>query len=649
MVRKSVKPKKKRNDGVAASKDKSRDVLARTGLSGGAAFIDGASKFLASYGKFITPVVTLVIIAFGAYYFWNKATTESEQDLRNEIEKAAKVDKLDELPGKMEEVISKADDEEMLRAFARYRYAIRAYELLERPYKADQLTQVVKIMDDYLGEFKDSEEHPAWNTRITELRDGLKADAEFLDNKENQARLPWTHHSKPDKPEPKLVDDPEPIVVFVTSVGKLRIKLYGNDAGNAVAHFVSLCDEGFFDRTDFNSTAFSNSFNATGPFRNATIITAGAKGRPIGVELEKPTTAKDGDDVDLVTVENPYTIDYQGSTTNAFEAGSIALNRDDSDPMRARSEFFVVLEPSDSLVQNFAPLGKILDGEDGMRIARRLGGATIYYTYIEQKPKDVKKYTPLVYYDGWPVATLKRDKAPDPVRFSKLETEVTPNKAVKDGGLNPLVVIELEKGDIVIELFEDVCPNTVANFINLIQEHFYNTECEFYRVEGTATDLAEIYQAGGARIIQGGFDQSQSRDRFDYGIKNEAVDSDLYKNFFHVDEGGLANARGTIAMARTSDLNSASTEFFINLKDAPNWDAKNSPYCVFGEVKDGLDLAAQVKKDDKILSAKVIRRRDHDYVPEVKYKEGGGYVKKKAVDDLPEKSEEEDKDKEDKS
>ncbi|MCA8937173.1 MAG: peptidylprolyl isomerase [Planctomycetes bacterium] len=640
MVRKSIKPKKtKRNDGLAASKDKSRDVLARTGGGAGAEFVDGASKFLAAYGKFITPVIAAIIIAFGAYYFYTRSTTESEQELRNEIEQATKVDKLDELPGKMEEVISKADDAEMLRAFARYRYAIRAFELLERPYKPAQLKQVIGIMDGYLSEFGEDESRSAWNSRITNLKDALSADLKFLENDENKSLLPWTKDSVANKPETKVVEGANPIVVFVTSVGNIEIELYGNDAGNAVAHFVSLCEEGFFDRTNFNATSFSNSFNASGPFRNATILTAGSTGRPVGVELEKPTTAKEEDDVDLTPTENPYTIDYQGSTTNAFMAGSIALNRDNDDPMRARTEFFVVLEPSDSLAQNFSPLGQILGGEEGMKIARRLPNAQIFYTYVKQKTKDVD-YTPRVYYDGWPVATLKRSDVPDPVRFSKLETQVVADKAVSEGGVNPLVVLELEKGDIVIELFEDVTPNTVANFINLIQEYFYNTECEFYRVEGTGTDLADIYQGGGLRIIQGGYDQSQSRDGYDYGIKNEAVDNDKYRAFFKLDNGGIANGRGTIAMARTNDLNSASCEFFINLKDMTEWDGKNSPYCVFGEVLYGLDLAATVAKDDRIKSAKVIRRRDHKYVPTVKYKTGGsGYVEKKPVE-LPKEAEE---------
>jgi cyclophilin family peptidyl-prolyl cis-trans isomerase len=633
MVRDKIKAKgtKSKVEGLAASKDKSRDVLARTGLGAGAELVDGASKFLASYGKFIGPAVVLLIIAFGAYYFWTRSSTESELELRNKIERAAQVGKLDELPGKMEEVIAEADEQGRLQADARYRYAIRAFELLERPYKPDQLKKVIDIQQEYLDKHGDSEQHPAWARRVTELQAALKADHEFLTSEANRKLLPWDHHSKPDKPQPKLVGEENPVVVLVTSVGNLRIELFENEAGNAVKHFVSLCDEGFFDRTDFSAASFSNSFAPSGPYRNATVIVAGGKGRPVGVELEKPTTAKEGDDVDTAPEANPYTIDYQGSGTRPFVPGSIALNRDSDDPMRARTEFFVVIEPSDALFQNFAPLGQILDGEEGLKVARRLHGATVYYSYIEQKRKDTS-YVPRVYYDGWPVATDKRDKVPDPVRFSKLETQV-------NNDVNPIVVIELEKGDIVIELFEDVAPNTVANFINLIEEGFYNQECEFYRVEGTGTDLAEIFEQGGLRIIQGGFDQSQSRDGYKYGIKNEAVDNDKYKQHFGLEQGGVANSRGTIAMARTSELHSASTEFFINIKDETQWDNENSPYCVFGEVLYGLDLVAQVKKDDKIISAKVIRKRDHKYVPQVKYQDEGSYVEKKKVDIPPAKDE----------
>ncbi|MCF6228604.1 MAG: peptidylprolyl isomerase, partial [Planctomycetes bacterium] len=216
------------------------------------------------------------------------------------------------------------------------------------------------------------------------------------------------------------------------------------------------------------------------------------------------------------------------------------------------------------------------------------------------------------------VPTVKKDKVPDPISFGKLETEIVP----ADSKLNPIVVIETENGDILIELLEDMAPNTVANFINLIEEGFYNSECEFYRVEGTGSELRDIYKSAGARIIQGGFDQSESRADYDYGIRNEALDN---KDYY------AKNVRGTVAMARTGQLHSASTEFFINMKSYPDWDNKDKPYCVFGKVIYGLDVASNIAADDKITGAKVLRKRDHEYIPDVKYKSGGGKVKKKAV------------------
>ena len=628
MVRTKLKGNKKKGEPLAASKDKSRDVLARTGGGTGALMVDSASKFLASYGKFITPVLVAVIAGFFIYYFWTTSVAQSEGKFKSEIERAAQeAEKLDELPGKMETVIAQADEDEVLQAYSRYRFAMRANELLERPYKPEQLKQVIGIIGEYLELYGENEEYSAWNKRLTDLKATLQANYDFLTSDKNKDILPWTHNSEVKKPEPKLVENENPIVVFVTSVGKLRIELFETNAGNAVKHFVSLVEEGFFDRTDFSAAAFSNSFSAIGPYRNATVVTAGSAGRPRGVELEKPTTAEEDDDVDTVAEDNPYTIDYQGDTTRPFSAGSVAFNRDVDDPMRARTEFFIAIDPSDALKQNFDPVGQLLDDEDGLAVARRLGGATIFYTYVEQKRKDTE-YMPRVYYDGWPVATVKRDEVPDPVRFSKVDTQTLE-------GENPVVVLELEKGDIVIELFEDVCPNTVANFINLIEEGFYDQECEFHRILGTGADLAEMYKQEGERIIQGGYDQSLSRDGYEYGIKNEAVDNDRYRKKFGLDEGGIANARGTIAMARTSDLHSANTGFFINLKDHPRWDGKNSPYCVFGQILYGLDLAATVEKDDEIKSAKVIRKREHKYVPEVKYKDTGSYVEKKPVD-IPE-------------
>lgn len=102
----------------------------------------------------------------------------------------------------------------------------------------------------------------------------------------------------------------------------------------------------------------------------------------------------------------------------------------------------------------------------------------------------------------------------------------------------------------LIELFEDIAPNTVKNFINMVEERFYDIDCEFYRILGTGADLADIYRSQGERIIQGGNDQSKGRDKYDYYIRNEAFENDKYDAFFGLGMGGIANSRGTISMAR---------------------------------------------------------------------------------------------------
>ncbi|MDC1142741.1 peptidylprolyl isomerase [Planctomycetota bacterium] len=626
MVRTTIKNKGKDKGNsdkpLAASKDDTRDMVSRSGIGAGSEFVNAASRFMASYGRVIVPVVFLGLAAIASFWIWGRVSTSSNTEARNAIDSAASkgVEEKDfaKLKTAMEEALVDFEGDAALTEYGYYRWSLAAYSLLESPYQAEDVAKVITVMKEFEDVASEGEDSSQMHSRILKLRERLEADKKFLDSADAKATMPWTHNTPFNAPEVKLTDDAEdPIVVLETSVGTLRFKLYENDAPNAVKHFVDLIKEGFYNRTDFTAESYANHDVAPNDlFRNATVIAAGKSGRPAGVDLKKPDTAKEGDDVDTVAVENPYTIEYEGASKR-FVPGSIGLLLDPDQPTRARTEFFVVLKPSDALADNLKPIGYLLDAEKSMETARRLHEAEIYYTYVEQQRKDVE-YKPEVFYDGWPVPTIKQDKVPDPISFTKLETEIV----ATDSKLNPIVVIETDKGDILIELYEDMAPNTVANFINLIEEGFYNSESEFYRVEGTGVELRDIYKGTGARIIQGGFDQGESRADFDYGIRNEAVDNENYK---------ARNVRGTVAMARTGQLHSASTEFFVNLKNYPDWDKKDSPYCVFGHVIYGLEVAASIEKDDKIKSAKVLRKRKHDYIPDVKYKSGGGYVKKKAV------------------
>jgi len=153
---------------------------------------------------------------------------------------------------------------------------------------------------------------------------------------------------------------------------------------------------------------------------------------------------------------------------------------------------------------------------------------------------------------------------------------------------NPKVIMKTTKGDITIELFSAKAPITVQNFLSYVDEGFYNGTI-FHRV------------IKGFMIQGGGFTPELHKKSSKSPIKNEAGN-------------GLSNKRGTIAMARTMDINSATCQFFINHVDNLGLDHKdNTPegfgYCVFGKVIEGLDVV------DSIAEVKTMTRRGMQNVP----------------------------------
>lgn len=139
-------------------------------------------------------------------------------------------------------------------------------------------------------------------------------------------------------------------------------------------------------------------------------------------------------------------------------------------------------------------------------------------------------------------------------------------------GTNPVVVMETSQGTIKIELFEDKAPITVKNFLNYVEKNHYDG-LVFHRV------------IDGFMIQGGGFDTAQKQRRTDSPIANES-------------HNGLKNELGTIAMARTNDPNSATSQFFINVKDNDflNRNYSGPGYCVFGKVIEGMDVVDKIRK-----------------------------------------------------
>jgi len=132
---------------------------------------------------------------------------------------------------------------------------------------------------------------------------------------------------------------------------------------------------------------------------------------------------------------------------------------------------------------------------------------------------------------------------------------------------NPVIVIETSKGDIKVELFEEKAPITVKNFLKYVDDkHFEGLT--FHRV------------ISNFMIQGGGFDEKQNERKTRDPIKNESGN-------------GVPNNRGYIAMARTNDLDSATSQFYINVKDNPSLD--KGQYCAFGRVIEGLDVVDKIK------------------------------------------------------
>jgi peptidyl-prolyl cis-trans isomerase B (cyclophilin B) len=139
---------------------------------------------------------------------------------------------------------------------------------------------------------------------------------------------------------------------------------------------------------------------------------------------------------------------------------------------------------------------------------------------------------------------------------------------------NPRVLMSTSMGDIVLELYPDKAPKTVENFLRYVKDGFYEGTI-FHRV------------IDGFMIQGGGFTPDMTMKKPRPPIMNEA-------------DNGLRNKVGTIAMARTMDPHSASSQFFINVANNPNLDFREKRprawgYAVFGRVVKGMDVVKKIK------------------------------------------------------
>jgi cyclophilin family peptidyl-prolyl cis-trans isomerase len=162
----------------------------------------------------------------------------------------------------------------------------------------------------------------------------------------------------------------------------------------------------------------------------------------------------------------------------------------------------------------------------------------------------------------------------------------------------PRVLLKTNKGDIVVELFENEAPETVGNFISLVEAKYYDG-LKFHRV------LPGFMAQGGCSKGDGTGDPG-------YKIYCECYRDDYRKHF-----------RGTLSMAKSQARNTGGSQFFLTFLPTPHL---NGLHTAFGRVIDGMDVLAKLQRvdpqdpmfkadPDKIIEAKVLRKRDHEYKP----------------------------------
>lgn len=202
-----------------------------------------------------------------------------------------------------------------------------------------------------------------------------------------------------------------------------------------------------------------------------------------------------------------------------------------------------------------------------------------------------------------PAAAVSEDAAQfvkdcgDYVEYWKQELEIRAKE--KEADDLPRVLLRTTQGDIVLELFENEAPNTVANFISLVEAKKYDG-LPFHRYEPNF-------------VIQGGAMNAKDKDPHKRGGPGYHIACECFNGKARM------HFRGSLSMAHAG-RDTGGSQFFIAHTPTPhlNWAAgkPENNHTVFGRVLEGLDAALLLRAGDRIESARVLRKRDHAYVPE---------------------------------
>ena len=197
------------------------------------------------------------------------------------------------------------------------------------------------------------------------------------------------------------------------------------------------------------------------------------------------------------------------------------------------------------------------------------------------------------------------DSANNYIEYWKTEQQIRSGESALPGNQQlPRVLLTTSRGKILVELFENEAPNTVANFVHLVEKEFYDG-LKFHRVIPSF-------------MIQGGSPLSRDGDPNDprvgsggpgYRIPCECYQPNARRHF-----------AGSLSMAHAG-RDTGGSQFFITHLPTPHLDQEVAPqsvHTVFGRVVEGMDVVAAIQPGDEIVSAEVTRKRDHEYLPQTR-------------------------------
>ncbi|HPD29472.1 MAG TPA: peptidylprolyl isomerase [Phycisphaerae bacterium] len=412
-----------------------------------------------------------------------------------------------------------------------------------------------------------------------------------------------TQQDGPDKPEPLTL----PRVKLVTTRGSLTIELFTNHT-SAATTFKELVDAGYYNNTIFHDVRqgkwivggqyYANmDRNVKKPLVNDS--SNGLRNTRGRVSLYGPTrefsegvpqflinladnteldyTPGSGEPVDYTVIGR--VVDTGGmSVADAIGNAPTGTRNTNDDPPELLSHV-----PQEDIIINDAYVGAGVDADAGPDLVGLLNQDVVLDGSGSESLYD-KKLTYAWAQTGGASVTLTSVNTgqakfrPGATGTYTFELTVTDEDGESDSDTvkvtivsEPNVRLVTTKGDIVLEMYEEGAPITVANFLTYVQSGFYNGTI-FHRVIAGFVDqgggyLPDLTQPSGLRApIVNEFDPSRP------------------------------NRRGTISMARTSDLNSATSQFFINLVDNTNLDNPRSGYAVFGRVVEGMNVADDIAR-----------------------------------------------------